>query len=172
MPLEGASKAVPAACEGPPNGVDGTCSPTALGRDPTSAACPIVSSSASPSKAGTLETGAGKTLGTCGAWSGVGGTFLTASASSSLRGAEIKGSGVGGAILLARINWEPYENLPRTSLHLTHHFTIPHIWKPPDATCHKQLIVARNCNDIDIIVDGFPKPNALRPLWGSFGWLP
>ena len=90
-----------------------TCSPTALGRDPASAACPIVSSSASPSKAGTPETGAGKTLGLCGASSGVGGTFLTASASSSLRGAETKGAGVGGAIPLAKINWEPkeaYEN--------------------------------------------------------------
>ena len=102
MPLEGASRALPAACEVPPNGVDGTCSPTLLGRGPASAASPIVSSSTSPSKAGALETGAGKTLGICGASSGVGGTFLTASASSSLRGAEIKGAGVGGAILLAR----------------------------------------------------------------------
>ena len=104
MPLEGASKALPAACVAPSNGVEGTCSPTALGRDPASAACPIVSSSASPSKAGTPETGAGKTLGLCGASTGVGGTFLTASASSSLRGAETKGAGVGGAILLAKIN--------------------------------------------------------------------
>ena len=104
VPRIGASKAPPANSKGPPNGVDGTCSPTAAGRDPASAACPIMSSSASPSKAGALETGAGKTLGSCGASSGVGGTALTASASSSLTGAGVNGAGVGGAILLAKIN--------------------------------------------------------------------
>ena len=50
-----------------------------------------------------LETGAGKTLGSSGASSGVGGTALTASAFSSLIGAEVvNGAGVGGAILFCQ----------------------------------------------------------------------
>ena len=52
--------------------------------------------------------------------------------------------------------------MPRARLHLTHQFPIPRIWKPSYAMCHKQLIFARNCNNVHIIVDCLPKPNAFR----------
>ena len=78
----------------------------------TPAACPIVSSSASPSKAGTPETGRQNTRFVWRLnWSRrhISNCFCIFIPERSWT----KGAGVGGAILLAKINWEPkeaYEN--------------------------------------------------------------